>query len=128
MEGATKYEYQRNLRKKIPPAFNGQNKKVEEGKTQLQGIKKYFKAHDYCENMRARVAIFNLKGKADIWWEELSNIKAIRERDFLWSEFEKYCRDKYMPVMYYDAKVKKFHELKLGQLIVDESRNTFLKL
>ena len=41
--------------------------------------------------MRARVSIFNLKGKVDIWWEELSNIKSIREREFLWSEFEKYC-------------------------------------
>ena len=31
-----------------------------------------------------------------------------------------------MLVIYYDAKVKKFHELKLVQLIVDEYTNKFL--
>ena len=33
-----------------------------------------------------------------------------------------------MLMIYYDAKVKKFHKLKLGQLIVDEYTNTFLEL
>jgi hypothetical protein len=29
------------------------------------------------ENLKARVATFNLNGKASIWWEDLKNVKRI---------------------------------------------------
>ena len=78
--------------------------------------------------MKVRVAIFNLKGKVDIWWEDLSNAKAIQERELPWDEFEKYLRDKYMSARYYNSKVKVFHELKLAKLILHEYTNKLLEI
>jgi len=42
-------------------------------------MKKFFKLHDYLENMKAKVAIFNPKGKANIWWEDVKIFKGIHE-------------------------------------------------
>ena len=51
-------------------------------------MRKFFKLHGYSENMKARVATFSHKGKADIWWEDVKNVRCIHEEDFTWSEFE----------------------------------------
>jgi len=45
-------------------------------------MRKFFRLHDYSENMKARVATFSLKGKADIWWEDVKNVTCIHEYDF----------------------------------------------
>jgi len=34
-------------------------------------MKKFLEMHDYTENMKARITIFSLKGKIDIWWEDV---------------------------------------------------------
>jgi hypothetical protein len=36
--------------------------------------------HDYYENMKAKVTIFNMNDRASIWWEDLKNMKMISER------------------------------------------------
>jgi hypothetical protein len=54
------------FKKEKPPSFNGQIKKGEEAEAWLLGLKKYFRVHDFSENLKARVATFNLNGKASI--------------------------------------------------------------
>ena len=54
----------------------------------LLGMRKFFRLHDYSKNMKARVATFNLKGKVEIWWEDVRNVRCIHEEDLTWSEFE----------------------------------------
>ena len=63
-----------------PHIFDGKNKKVGEVKEWLLGLKIYFRFHNYSDNMKARVAIFNLKGKGAIWWEDLRNVKGNKEK------------------------------------------------
>lgn len=53
-------------------------------------MKTYSKVHNYSENMKATVAIFSFKGRADICWEELRNVKDIRENELSWRIFERY--------------------------------------
>jgi hypothetical protein len=60
------------------------------------------------------VATFNLNGKASIWWEDLKNVKGVREEDLSWEKFEKYFWKKYLSEKYFDEKTKEFYELKLG--------------
>jgi hypothetical protein len=76
----------------------------------------------------ARVATFNLNGKASIWWEDLKNMKRVRKEDLSWKRFEKYFRKKYLSKRYFDEKAKEFYELKLGQLTIEEYVNRFLDL
>lgn len=91
-------------------------------------MKKYFIIHDYSENMKARFASYNLKGKADIWWEELKNVRAITEEELTQEEFEKLFREKYLSEHYYDNKAKAFYELKMGKLTNDNYVTKFFEL
>ena len=72
------------FKKAKPPSFDGEIKKGEEAEAWLLGLKKYFRVHDFSENLKAQVATFNLNGKASIWWEDLKNMKGVREEDLSW--------------------------------------------
>ena len=62
--------------KKIkPPTFNGETEKGEEAESWLSGMKKYFQIYNYFNQLKARMAIYNLSGKADIWWQDLKRVK-----------------------------------------------------
>lgn len=56
--------------------------------------------------MKTKVAIFSLKGKDDIWWEDMRNVKEIREKELPWRRFENYFREQYLPERSYDNKIK----------------------
>jgi hypothetical protein len=79
----------KEFRKSKPPSFDDEIKKGEEAEAWLLGLKKYFRIHDFSENMKAQVATFNLNGKASIWWEDLKNVKGVHEEDLSWERFEK---------------------------------------
>ena len=91
-------------------------------------MRKYFQVQDYSGNMKARVAIFNLTGRASIWWEHFRKVKKINERKIVWKQFRKYFKQKYLFYRYYDDKIKEFHELRLGQQTMEEYANKFLEL
>jgi hypothetical protein len=116
------------FKKSKPPTFDGEIKKWEEAKVWLLGLKKYFKFYDYFKNIKARITIFNLNGKASIWWENLRNVKGIHEKDLSWKQFEKYFKKKYLSEKYFDGKTKEFYELKLGELTIYEYINKFLEM
>ena len=45
-----------------------QKKEIEEAEAWLSGIKKYFQIYNYSNQLKARMEIYNLTGKVDIWW------------------------------------------------------------
>lgn len=63
--------------------------------------------------MKTRVATFSLKGKADIWWEDVNNVKGINEEDLTWSGFEQLFKKKYLLEIYFDDREKELYELKM---------------
>ena len=69
------------FKKDKPPTFDGEVNTRQEAEAWLLGIKKYFQVHDYSGNMKARVSIFNLNGRASIWWEHFKQVKRISEGD-----------------------------------------------
>jgi hypothetical protein len=94
----------------------------------LIGLKKYFRVHDFSENLKARISIFNLNGKASIWWEDLRNVKGIHEKDLSWKQFEKHFKENYLSEKYFDGNTKEFYELRPGQLTIEKYVNKFLEL
>ena len=72
--------------------------------------------------------MYQLKGKASMWWDQLVQVQNIRERDVTWKEFNKIFEKKYLTKRYYDKKMKEFFELKLGNMTIDEYERTFLDL
>ena len=61
-------EISREFKKIKSLTFNGEIEKGEEAESWLSGMKKYFQIYNYSNQLKARMAIYNLSGKADIWW------------------------------------------------------------
>ena len=74
------------------PTFNGETEKGEEAESWLSGMKKYFQIYNYSNQLKGRMVIYNLSGKADIWWQDLKRVKGIREKNINWSTFKKYFK------------------------------------
>ena len=87
----------------------------QEDESWILGIKKYFQVQDYSGNMKERVSIFNLNGRASIWWEHFKHVKKISERRLKWKQFKNYFKQKYLSDRHYDDKIKEFHEMRLGR-------------
>jgi hypothetical protein len=111
-----------------PPTFNGENKKYEDEETWLLVMRKYFQLHNYSSHAKGRISIYQLKGKASMWWDQLVQVKHIKEKNVTWREFKKYFEKKYLTKRYYDKKMKEFFELKLGSMTIDEYERRFLEL
>jgi hypothetical protein len=71
--------------------------------------------------------MYQLKGKASMWWDQLVQVQHIREKDITWKEFKRYFKKKYLTKRYYDRKMKEFFELKLGSMTIDEYERMFIK-
>ena len=50
----------------------------------LLGMRRYFQLYQYSPNLEARIEIYHLKGKASIWWDELTQVKRINENIITW--------------------------------------------
>lgn len=91
-------------------------------------MRKYFQVHDYSRNMKDKIPIFNLNGKASIWLEHLNQVKITTEKNIFWKQFKMYFQHNHLSYRYYDDKITKFDELKLGQMTMDEYVNKFMEL
>ena len=74
------------------------------------------------------MAIYNLTGKAAIWWQDLKRVKGTREKNINWSMFKKYFKKKFLSKQYYEERAKEFYELKLGTMNMKELNSKFLSL
>jgi hypothetical protein len=63
-----------------PPTFDGEHKKDEDIETWLLGMRKYFQLHNYSSHAEGRIVIYQLKGKASMWWDQLVQVKHIKEK------------------------------------------------
>ena len=55
--------------------FNGEVGKGEEAEACLSGMKKYFQIYNYSNRLKARMTIYRLIGKSDIWWKDIKRVK-----------------------------------------------------
>lgn len=103
-------------------------KKSKDVEAWLLGVNKFCKLHDYLVNMKAKKTTFNIKGKENIWWEDVKNVRGIHEEDLTWSEFERLFRKKYLLERYYDDREKEPYELKMGSMTDEEYTSILLEL
>ena len=78
--------------------------------------------------MKVKMAIYNLKGKANIWWQDLKICEGLKEKNMEWSEFKNFFKKQYLSESYYKRKTKEFYELKLGQMNIEDLIKKFLDL
>ena len=94
----------------------------------LLNIKRYFQVYNYDDNLRACLAIFQLSGKASLWWQKEKSVNNIHNKELSWKFFKKLLKTKYMFERYYDEKAKEFNDLRLGQFTMEEFVTKFVNL
>jgi hypothetical protein len=115
--------------KKIKPStFDRKSITGDEVEAWLLDIKNYFQIYNYSINMKVRMAIYNLKGKENIWWKDLKFSKVLKEKQMEWSDFKKYFKKQYLSESYYERKTKDFFDLRLSQMTMEDLINKFLEL
>ena len=80
-----KKELQGEFRKIKPPSYDGE--KEEDVEAWLLNMIKKFQIYEYESNVRARLAIYQLQGKATLWWEETKMVHSIDEKMVTWEDF-----------------------------------------
>lgn len=65
-------------------------------KSWLINLTKYFQIYDYDETLKAQLVVYQLQGKATLWWEEVKAVHAIDEQSITWEAFQKHFINKYM--------------------------------
>jgi hypothetical protein len=89
-------ELRGEMNKIKPPTFYGKHKKEEYAEKWLLGMRKYFQLHNYSSHAEGIIAIYQLKGKASMWWDQLVQVQQIVEKSVTWREFMKYFEKKYL--------------------------------
>lgn len=116
------------FKKAKEPTFDGDVKKPEDAEAWILGTNKLFELHEYTDNIKSRINIFSLKGKAHIWWEDVKQVRDIRTNALSWWEFKILLRKKYLSERYYDINAKELYELKMGSMTDEEYMTKFLDL
>jgi hypothetical protein len=121
-------ELKGDMNKLKPPTFDGEHKKEEDAETWFLGMRKYFQLQNYSSHAEGRIMMYQLKGKASMWWDQFLQVQHISEKYITWKEFKRYFEKKYLTKRYYDINMKEFIELKLGSMTIDEYERSFLEL
>ena len=100
--------------------FNGEVEKREEVEAWMPWMKKYFQIYSYSNSLKARMDIYNLPRKADIWWQDIKRVKNIREKYVTWRTFKKYFKIIFFLEQYYEERDKEFQDLKIGSMSMKE--------
>eukprot|EP00253_Pinus_taeda_P030332 PITA_30332 len=101
-----------------PPHFDGEQEEAAEA--WVINMNKYFQLYEYDHNLKARLAIFQLQGKATLWWEEVKIVRGVTEQTITWEIFQRYFKERYLTERFYDEKGREFHDLRLRQHTMDE--------
>jgi hypothetical protein len=73
-------ELKGEMNKIKPPTFDGEHKKEEDAETWLLGMKKYFQLQNYSAHAEGRIAMYQLKGKASMWWDQFVQVQHIKRK------------------------------------------------
>ena len=87
-------ELQGEFRKIKLPHFDVEQEEAAEA--WLINMNKYFQLYEYDHNLKARLAIFQLQGKATLWWEEVKIVRGVNEQNITWDKFQKYFKERYL--------------------------------
>ena len=50
--------------------------------------------------------IYNLTGKASIWWQDIKRVKNLKDKYLTWIVFKKYFKMKFLFEQYYKERAK----------------------
>jgi hypothetical protein len=48
------------------------------------GMRKYFQLNNYSSHAEGRIVIYQLNGKASMWWDQCVKVQHIKENNVTW--------------------------------------------
>ncbi|XP_073271463.1 uncharacterized protein [Primulina huaijiensis] len=110
-----------------PPKFFG-NEGGEKATSWLKSMNYLFNLVEYTPELRLKLAVYQLKDRAQLWWEATE--EAIRESSqiIFWDVFRTHFIQEYLPPSYYSAKEVEFNQLVQGNMSVGEYASQFSAL
>ena len=78
--------------------------------------------------MKSHLAIYNLNINVARQWKDLKHTNKDEVKEIRWSNFRRIFQKKYMSEIFFDRKVKEFHELRMGYMTMNAFINIFLDL
>ena len=110
------------------PIFEGELDSGGKVEKWLLRVYKYFHVYAYPNELKLCLEIYNLNGKVARWWRDLKLTKGIKEGRMDWEEFKRLFKEKYLSEIFYDKKIKEFHDLKSGSMKMDGFITKFMEL
>ncbi|XP_073019994.1 uncharacterized protein [Primulina eburnea] len=110
-----------------PPKFFG-NEGGEKATLWLNNMNYLFNLVEYTSELRLKLAVYQLKDRAQLWWEAIE--EAIRESGLIisWEVFRTHFIQEYSPPSYYSTNEAEFNQLVQGNMSVGEYASQFYAL
>ncbi|XP_026655861.2 uncharacterized protein LOC113461011 [Phoenix dactylifera] len=120
--------YYERFRRLNPPMFDGGADPLI-AETWIREVEKMFKALQYPEEVKVRLAIPMLKGNAEFWWTAIEAALEGEDELLTWEEFKKMFYEQYFPESVRISKKNEFLSLRqTDDMTVLEYANKFTKL
>jgi hypothetical protein len=94
----------------------------------LENMAMCFTLRDYTSNMKVRMAVFQLKGSALLWWKVLLPQLNMAVEDVSWELFEERFRERYLSEEFIEHQLNEFNALRQGGRTVPEYEAQFMEL
>jgi hypothetical protein len=94
----------------------------------LEKMAMCFALRDYTSNMKVRMAVFQLKGSALLWWKTLLPQLNMAVEDVSWELFEERFRERYLSDEFVERQLNDFNVLRQGVRTVPEYEARFMEL
>jgi hypothetical protein len=94
----------------------------------LENMAMCFTLRDYTFNMKVRMAVFQLKGSALLWWKMLLPQLNMAIEDMSWELFEERFRERYLSEEFIERQLNEFNTLQQGGRTVPEYEERFMEL
>jgi hypothetical protein len=94
----------------------------------LENMVMCFALHDYTSNMKVRMAFFQLKGSALLWWKTLLPQLNMTVKDVSWELLEERFRERYLSEEFIERQLNEFNALRQGGRMVPEYEARFMEL
>ncbi|XP_075499765.1 uncharacterized protein LOC142538300 [Primulina tabacum] len=110
-----------------PPKFFG-NESGEKTAGWLKSINHLVNLLEYSQDIRLKLAIYQLKDRAQLWWEATEEAMKDSGEIIIWDAFRAQFTQEYAPPSYYGAKEEEFNQLVQGNKSVVEYASRFSAL
>lgn len=110
-----------------PPTFVGKDH-TDDPQGFLDDYEKICSVVECSDSQKVKLVAYQLRGRADHWWQTWSRGRASNASPVRWSEFKRTFRDQFILRSISDAWAKEFKTLRKGSQTVDEYNAAFVRL